>query len=294
MLTFDDFDAWGEAVSGASLRLACNGIEARQWTLGMLDLGGVVLQVASEGSGTICYGASTHPGTILFLPLTLAGEHVCNGRRLDSDTLLAIPRGGDFQIHVRPRAHSWCSIALPFDVPHTRSWIAGSEGRVPRLTRLVTSIAQSLINRPADTAAHRRAGRALVAAASACLGEQREPRPQVGRPRLDRGDLIRRAMVAIEAHASTPAAGDLARDLGVTSRTLLRAFQEAFGVPPKRFLLLRQLHAVRRSLGESGSPDETVADVLTRHGIWEFGRFAARYRSHFGELPSHTRRLSRR
>jgi AraC-like DNA-binding protein len=294
MLTFDDFDAWGEAVSGASLRLACNGIETRRWTLGMLDLGGVVLQVASEGSGTICYGASTHPGTLLFLPLTLAGEQVANGTPLDSGTLLAIPRGSDFQIHVRRRAHSWCSIALPFDVPHPRSWIARSEGGVPRLKRLVTSIAQSLIDRPSATAAHRGAGRALVAAASACLGEQREPRPQVGRPRLDRGDLIRRAMVAIEGHASTPAAGDLARDLGVTSRTLLRAFQEAFGVPPKRFLLLRQLHAVRRSLGESGSPDETVADVLTQHGIWEFGRFASRYRSHFGELPSHTWRRSRR
>jgi AraC family transcriptional regulator, ethanolamine operon transcriptional activator len=28
--------------------------------------------------------------------------------------------------------------------------------------------------------------------------------------------------------------------------------------------------------------------VLTRHGIWEFGRFAARYRRQFGELPSTT------
>lgn len=294
MLTFDDFDAWGEAVSGASLRLACNGIETRRWTLGMLDLGGVVVQVASEGAGTICYGASTHPGTILFLPLTLAGEQICNGRPLDADTLLAIPRGGDFQIHVRRRAHAWCSIALPFDVPHARSWIARSEGGVPRLTRLVTSITRSLMDRPSDTAAHRRAGRALAAAATLCLGEQGEPRPQVGRPRLDRGDLIRRAMVTIEGQVATPAAGDLARDLGVTSRTLLRAFQEAFGVPPKRFLLLRQLHAVRRSLGAPGSSDETVADVLTQHGIWEFGRFASRYRTHFGELPSHTWRRSRR
>jgi AraC family ethanolamine operon transcriptional activator len=31
-----------------------------------------------------------------------------------------------------------------------------------------------------------------------------------------------------------------------------------------------------------------VADVLTRHGIWEFGRFAGRYYRHFGELPSQT------
>lgn len=295
MLTFDDFDAWGEAVSGASLRLACDGIETRRWTLGLLDLGGVVLQMASEGAGTICYGANTHPGTILFLPLTFAGEQVCNGRRLDAETLLAIPRGSDFQIHVRRRAHSWCSIALPFDVPHTGSWIAGSRGAVPRLTRLVTSIAQSLIDRPSDTAAHRGAGRALIAAASACLGEQQqEARPQVGRPKLDRRDLIRRAMATIEGQTATPAAGDLARDLGVTSRTLLRAFQEAFGVPPKRFLLLRQLHAVRRSLGAPDSPRATVADILTQHGIWEFGRFASRYRAHFGELPSHTWRRARR
>jgi AraC family ethanolamine operon transcriptional activator len=31
-----------------------------------------------------------------------------------------------------------------------------------------------------------------------------------------------------------------------------------------------------------------VAEVLVGHGIWEFGRFAGRYRAHFGELPSQT------
>ena len=34
----------------------------------------------------------------------------------------------------------------------------------------------------------------------------------------------------------------------------------------------------------------SVADVLLQHGEWEFGRFAARYRRLFGELPSETRR----
>jgi len=28
--------------------------------------------------------------------------------------------------------------------------------------------------------------------------------------------------------------------------------------------------------------------VLVQHGIWEFGRFAARYRRQFGETPSET------
>ena len=46
MKTFDDFDAWADAISGASLRLACDGVECRSWTLGRLDLGGVVVQVA--------------------------------------------------------------------------------------------------------------------------------------------------------------------------------------------------------------------------------------------------------
>jgi hypothetical protein len=38
------------------------------------------------------------------------------------------------------------------------------------------------------------------------------------------------------------------------------------------------------------SEEVSVADVLLQHGEWEFGRFAARYRRLFGELPSETRR----
>ena len=54
MLTFDDFDAWGDAVSGAHLRLVCDVVETPAWSLGILDLGGVVVQVASEGGGNVC------------------------------------------------------------------------------------------------------------------------------------------------------------------------------------------------------------------------------------------------
>jgi transcriptional regulator GlxA family with amidase domain len=95
-------------------------------------------------------------------------------------------------------------------------------------------------------------------------------------------------MAAIDGQAMLPTAADLARDVGVTSRTLLRTFQETFGVPPRQYLILRELHAVRRSLRTAAGADATVADVLARHGVWEFGRFAARYRRHFGESPSVT------
>jgi AraC family ethanolamine operon transcriptional activator len=59
-------------------------------------------------------------------------------------------------------------------------------------------------------------------------------------------------------------------------------------MPPKKYLMLRELHAVRRVLSSGAAGHSTVADVLVGHGIWEFGRFAGRYRAHFGELPSQT------
>jgi AraC family ethanolamine operon transcriptional activator len=100
-------------------------------------------------------------------------------------------------------------------------------------------------------------------------------------------------MAHLESTATVPTAAELARDVGVTGRTLLRTFQETFGLPPKKYLMLRQLHGVRRILRTGAPKDSTVADVLTRSGIWEFGRFASRYRRQFGELPSETLRRGR-
>jgi AraC family transcriptional regulator, ethanolamine operon transcriptional activator len=294
MIRFDDFDAWGDAISGASLQLVCDAVETRGWAIGALDLAGLVLQVAWEGGGTLCYGGNTHPGPIVFMPLTHADEHVVNGERLDDGSLLAIPSGADFRIAVRKRAHAWCSIALPQDEAGALPASAASaairchDGAVPRLRRIVASITDSLFGQPGGTAAHRAAGQALEAAVLECLPARQPPLPQAGRPRLDRAEIVRRAMAMIDGTVIMPTTADLARDIGVTSRTLLRTFQESFGVPPRQYLILRELHAVRRSLGVPGADDTTVADVLTRHGIWEFGRFAARYRRQFGELPSTT------
>jgi AraC family ethanolamine operon transcriptional activator len=299
MLVFDDFDAWGDVVSGASLRLACDAVDTGVWTLGSVDLGGAVLQVASEGGGNLCYGENTHAGPILFVPLTHAAEHVANGEPLDDDSLLAIPRGADFRIRVRKRAHAWCSIALPADAT---AWpdsatastrITCGVGLLPRLRRLVHGITSTLLDRPGGTAAHLAAGRELVAAAAACLSPATPSGAARGRPRLDRADIIRRAMAVIDGSPAMPTATELARDLGVTDRTLLRTFQETFGVPPKKYLMLRELHAVHRILRAGEPRDATVADVLTRHAIWEFGRFAARYRRQFGESPSETLRRAR-
>lgn len=299
MLSFTDFDAWGEAVSGANLRLVCDSVETPAWTLGIIDLGGVVLQVASEGGGNLCYGANSHPGPILFVPLTHACEHLVNGEPLDDDALLAIPRGADFSIRVRRKAHSWCSIALPADAAIDAAVWGGSTraschpGAVRALGQLACTIAAALHDQPAGTAAHRTAGRELASAAVSCFAPAKPPRPTPGRPRLDRRTIVRRAMEAIDAAPLPPTASELARQVGVNDRTLLRTFRETYGLAPKRYLMLRELHRIRRELMSGAPASATVADVLVRHGIWEFGRFAGRYRTHFGELPSDTLRRAR-
>jgi AraC family ethanolamine operon transcriptional activator len=295
MHTFDDFDAWGAVINSANLKMACDAVESRQWMLGSVDLGDVGLQVASEGGGNICYGGNAHVGPLLFLPLTHVEAHVVNGRPLDDDSAFAIPCGADFRIHLRRRAHMWCSVALPGHAavgPAARSGsrvISCDRGGVPRLKRLVQEICHWLLDRPAGTPAHAAANRRILAAVARLTDTPASgSRLPTGRPRLDRAEIVRRAMAVIEAATTVPTAAELARDVGITSRTLLRTFQEEFGVSPKRYLMLCELHAVRRSLRAAAATDDTVADVLVRHGVWEFGRFAARYRQQFGELPSQT------
>lgn len=299
MRRFDDFDAWGEAVNGAHLTLTCDHVEERVWTLGVVGLGEVVLQVASEGGGNLCYGGNTHAGTTLFVPLTHASEHVVNGTPLDADSLFAIASGADFTIRIKRRPHSWCSIALPpgldaDDLATGSARVACPPGSVRALQKVVADVSSTLIDLPAGSPAHEAAGRHLLEAARACLSKRVAPRrPATGRPRIDRLTVMRRAMEAIEKSQTLPTAADLARRVSVTDRTLLRAFHETFGLPPKKYLMLRQLQQIQRVLKRGVEETATVADVLARHGIWEFGRFAGRYRGHFGELPSETLQRTR-
>jgi hypothetical protein len=49
-----------------------------------------------------------------------------------------------------------------------------------------------------------------------------------------------------------------------------------------------RLHQVHRALSAADTDSVSVTEVIAQHGEWDFGRFAARYRRLFGELPSQT------
>jgi AraC-like DNA-binding protein len=78
--------------------------------------------------------------------------------------------------------------------------------------------------------------------------------------------------------------------IGVAERTLRAACEEHFGMGPIRFLTLRRMHLVRRSLLRADAKKTNVTCVVTDHGFWELGRFSVTYRKLFGESPSETLR----
>jgi AraC family ethanolamine operon transcriptional activator len=55
------------------------------------------------------------------------------------------------------------------------------------------------------------------------------------------------------------------------------------------FLRQVRLEGVRRDL-DGGLPPGGISELALRWGFSHFGRFAADYRRHFGELPSETAR----
>jgi len=78
--------------------------------------------------------------------------------------------------------------------------------------------------------------------------------------------------------------------VGVSHRALSYCCHDFLGMPPKRYFFLRRMHMARRALVEEEPRSATVTEVATRHGFWEFGRFAVQYKTLFGELPSATLR----
>ena len=83
---------------------------------------------------------------------------------------------------------------------------------------------------------------------------------------------------------------EVADAVGVSERTLRRAFQERFGVSTKEYLKARQLRAARRELVRQDPDGTQVREVALRWGFWHSSQFAQDYRRAFGELPSDTLR----
>jgi AraC family ethanolamine operon transcriptional activator len=104
----------------------------------------------------------------------------------------------------------------------------------------------------------------------------------------NRARVVRRAEDYMQAHLRGPLSVlDLCRELGVSERTLLYAFQEVRGLSPMASFKANRLNAVRQEL-KAAAGTTSVHEIAQRWGFWHTGEFAADYRRLFGELPSQT------
>ncbi|WP_314959957.1 helix-turn-helix domain-containing protein [Bradyrhizobium cosmicum] len=101
--------------------------------------------------------------------------------------------------------------------------------------------------------------------------------------------LIRRVEEYLDETGTRPVhVSEICAALGMSRRTLHRAFQEVFGLGPVTFLRQKRLCTAHSILRESAPGSTTVTAVAMEQGFYELGRFSQYYLAMFGEYPSQT------
>jgi AraC-like DNA-binding protein len=103
---------------------------------------------------------------------------------------------------------------------------------------------------------------------------------------------VKRAMELIDSDPGSDLSLErLAREAGVSPRSLQRHFHDHVGTSPREYVQRTRLARAREDLAAaSPGTGPTVAEVAFRWGFSHVPRFAAAYRRRFGEPPSATLR----
>lgn len=104
------------------------------------------------------------------------------------------------------------------------------------------------------------------------------------------GRIVTEAVDFIDRHlAEAISVDDIAAHVDVSVRTLQNQFAKDLDQTPTRYLRDRRLDRARSDLADASTRSGiSVTEVATRWGFTHLGRFAAVYKSRFGESPSQT------
>jgi AraC family transcriptional regulator, ethanolamine operon transcriptional activator len=106
--------------------------------------------------------------------------------------------------------------------------------------------------------------------------------------------LVRKFDEFVAANAGkTLYSADVARQLGVSVRTLHNAVVAIRGMSMHRYMRLRRLWNVRQQLLR-GASSQSIKAVALANGFWHMGEFTALYRELFGETPQQTLSAARK
>ncbi len=81
---------------------------------------------------------------------------------------------------------------------------------------------------------------------------------------------------------------DIASAIGVSPRTVQKAFQDELHTSPITYLRDQRLDKIRAEILDESDGFETLGAIAARWGMHHYGRFARSYRERFGESPSAT------
>ena len=124
-----------------------------------------------------------------------------------------------------------------------------------------------------------------------------DPSLRDGAARADFGiylRMVRRLDEFLQHDTAQPIqSADIARQFGVSVRTLNNAVETIRGLSLRRYVGLRRLWNVRQQLVQ-GASAERVKAIALANGFWHMGEFRTVYREIFGETPQQTLDGSRR
>lgn len=303
-LIFPDFETYSNSVQGIDGEMRVTGRGDGAWLMNTLELGDATLLHGVDGAPVLYRGAlhAAHFGVYLALP----GSQT----QLDGQ-----PQGEDCFTWLAPRMelHGFTRVPASFLAIDLREQLvldhaAQIEGlEVPRLYRtgtITTTAAMvghvtALVQRAFDVrerqpdafaaAGPRQAYAAQLAAAVLQCHRRAAGEPGAarrGRPPLPRREIVSRGVQHIQRSLRGEAAfSDIAFAVGVSQRSLNRAFDDLYGMAPHHFYLIERLHAIR---GELRSPQagDTVTSICSRFGVWDLGRMAAQYARMFHVQPA--------
>jgi len=303
--TFTDPNDYATSVRGGTVKLTV--AERGQFSakLTRIDLHRLWMQRFSEDLARIVDATSLTSGRIYLSFRTRPGPSLLQGG-LEMDPSHIVRHGptADYYQYSSGAAH-FATMSLPIeDFASLEDALAGLElttsdnpmivtpspGAMARLLRLHAA-ASHLAEETPEIIANPEAARgielALIEAMVGCLGHGQERESSLAQGQ--HATVMRRFRRALEENPGEPLfIPEICKAIGVSDRTLRKCCQEHLGVSPKRYLLLRRMNLVRRSL-HAAAPDATsVTEVATRYGFWQLGRFAVEYGALFGERPSTT------
>lgn len=275
------------------------------WAVRQYRVGGSVLQFANVGAGTISDGVMSQAHSVVLVFQTSLSAHsvFLNGHQVRTTGLAVLVPGSKF-LFANQVPHRWVSVSVTLDrLPQQLKDQIDEPVELQEATLIDTEVGHfAALARCAEDIARRRQRDADLIDADRLQGDEDRLLDALAtlaasatslhgaRPRRDRfhyHSLVRRTLSRIP-FAAKFCVDDLCRVSDIDERTLRRAFHGVFRMPPVRYLKLRQLNRVHAALSAAEARGQLVTDVLTHHGVTEFGRFATEYHALFGERPSQT------